>query len=133
VACFYHGTRLLTSEGFAREGIRPFKNNTEFSPFPAFYVTNDIATAFEFPLHNHVAKDPEDTVAIFCFELDLGILHGDLPSPSGEPFKVRWFEQDVDDEAWQQFCSYNLYGGQPKHPHAYDIVIGSMCYPNFHN
>jgi hypothetical protein len=101
-------------------------------PFLAFYVTNDIATTFEFPLHNYLAKDPEDTVAVFCFELDLEILHGDLPPPSRETFKVCWFEQDVNDEAWQQFCHYNLYGGHPKSPHGYDIIIGSMCYPNFH-
>jgi hypothetical protein len=76
------------AKDFSLLDIQPFQNNTEFSPFPSFHVTNDIATAFEFPLHNHLAKNSEDIIVVFCFELDLGILHGNLPPPSKETFKV---------------------------------------------
>ena len=87
----------MMSEGFLHIGIQPFHNNIKFSLFPTFYVVNDIAMAFEF-LHNHFAKDPEDTIVVFCFGLILEILHGDLPSPRRETFGVRWFEQDINDE-----------------------------------
>lgn len=130
VACLYHGTRLRMADGFSRVGIQPFKTNTEFSCHPAFYVTNDIASAFEFPLHNRLAQDPQDTVAVFCFEADLQVLHGDLPTPSGKIFDVLWFELSVDDGAWTNFCMYNMYSPSPKNQHKYDIVIGPMCYPN---
>jgi hypothetical protein len=54
VACFYHETRLLLADGFSRVGIKPFKIDTEFSLSPAFYATNSVTTAFEFPLHNRL-------------------------------------------------------------------------------
>ena len=129
VACLYHGTRLRMADGFFRVGIQPFKRDTEFSSHPAFYVTNDVASAFEFPLHNRLARDPQDTVAVLCFEVDLQILHGDLPTPSGKLFDVLWFESD-DNGAWQEFCTYNLYSPSPKTQHGHDVVIGRMCYPN---
>lgn len=130
-AFLYHGLRVSTAHGFSRCGVQPIKSNTEFSPSPAFYVTNDVAAAFEFPLHNHLAKDPGDTIAVFEFKLDLQVLHGDIPPPSGEPrFKVRWFERGVHDEAWRKFCTRNMYGEKPKLQHGYDIVIGAMCFPN---
>jgi hypothetical protein len=75
-----------------------------------------------------LARDPEDTVAVFCFELDLKILHRDVACPNGEKFKVRWFEEDVDDESWEDFCIAQLHGRQAEQ-HSYDVVIGSMCVP----
>jgi hypothetical protein len=133
VACFYHGTRLLLADGFSKMDIKPFKIDTEFSSSPAFYATNSVTAAFEFPLHNRLSMNPEDTVVVFCFELNLRVLHGDIPAPSGETFKVHWFEVGVEDEAWEEFCSYNLYGPDPKHQHPYDIVIGAICYPSRQN
>lgn len=56
VACFYHGTRLLMSNGFSDVGILPTKFCTEFSFSLAFYVTNSVVAAFEFPLHNCLSK-----------------------------------------------------------------------------
>ena len=49
---------------------------------------------------------------VFYFKLDLKILYGDVAYPSGEKFKVRWFEEDVDDELWKDFCIVYFYGGQ---------------------
>jgi hypothetical protein len=86
VACFYYGTHLSMSDGFSLAGINPRKSNTEFSAAEAFYVTNIVTAAFEFLLHNWLARNPEDTMAIFCFELDLKILHEDIACPSGEKF-----------------------------------------------
>ena len=62
VACLYHGTRLSTSGGFFQKGVQPFKSGLEFSPASAFYVTNQVTAAFEFPLHNHLGENPNDTV-----------------------------------------------------------------------
>ena len=59
----------------------PFKSKTEFSPALAFYITNSVVVASEFPLHNHLASNPSDMVAVFRFELDLPVLHGDEPPP----------------------------------------------------
>ena len=130
--CFYHGTRLLTVQGFSGCGVLPFKSETEFSPLPAFYVTNNVVAAFEFPLHNHLVCNPGDTVVVFRFELDLQVLHGDVPPPSnrGKRFKVRWFERGVSDATWGKFCIHNMYDKKPKYPHEYNIVIGPMCFPN---
>ena len=47
------------------------KPNIEFSIVAAFYVTNIVTIAFEFPLHNRLERNPKDIVAIFCFEMDL--------------------------------------------------------------
>jgi hypothetical protein len=87
------------ADGFSRVGIKLFKIDTEFFSSPAFYATNSVTTAFEFSLHNRLSMSPEDTVVVFCFELDLRVLHGDIPAPSGEIFKVRWFEVGVEVEA----------------------------------
>ena len=74
VACFYHGTRLLMSSGFSNVGILPMKVHTEFSFSPAFYVTNIVIVAFEFPpLHNCLFMNTQDTIVVFGFELDLRI------------------------------------------------------------
>ena len=133
VACFYHGTRLSASSGFSQRGVQPFKLGTEFSPAPAFYVTNEVTAAFEFPLHNHLGENPHDTVVVYQFNLNLEILHGDIPPPNAEKnFKVRWFQSGVDTATWEAFCNHNMYGKQPRHQHQFDIVIGAMCIPNYH-
>ena len=53
-ACFYYGTWLSTVQGFSCDGVHFFKSETEFSPLPTFYVTNNVMAAFKFPLHNHL-------------------------------------------------------------------------------
>jgi hypothetical protein len=62
--------------------------NAEFSPSLVFYVTNDIATTFKFLLHNHLAHDSNNIVVVFCFELDVGILHTKLLTRSRQILKV---------------------------------------------
>lgn len=131
VASLYHGTRLSASGGFSETGVQPFKSGTEFSPELAFYVTNQVTAAFEFPLHNHLGENPDDAVVVFQFNLNLEILHGDIPPPNAERnFKVRWFESGVDTATWEAFCNHNMYAKHPRHHHQFDIVIGAMCIPN---
>jgi hypothetical protein len=40
---------------FFTSGHPTFQTQYGIFPSPAFYVTNDIAIAFECPLHNHLA------------------------------------------------------------------------------
>ena len=87
--------------------------------------------AFELPLFNHLGKDPRDTVVVFQFDLNLEILHGEIPPPNEErTFKVCWFESGVDGEACDTFCNHNMYSEYPRRGHDFDIVIGAMCLPN---
>jgi len=49
--------------------------------------------------------NPQDTVVVFGFELDLRILHGEIAAPSRQIFRVRWFEVGVEDEVWKSFVN----------------------------
>ena len=118
----YHGTRLSMSDGSSLAGINPRKSNIEFLAAEAFYVTNIVTATFEFPLHNWLARNPKDTVGVFCFELDLKILHGDVACPSNEKFKIRWFEEDVNDELWADFCIAHLYSREAEQ-HFYNAML----------
>lgn len=129
----YHGSRLVNFDSFCQFGVKPTTFDTEFSTAPAFYVTNQVTAAFEFPLHNRRGLCSQDTGIVFEFSLNVEILHGLLKGPHGQLFRVMWFEYGRDDDEWAKFCSYNLYGPRPKEDHPYDIVIEQLCYPDFKN
>ena len=65
-----------------------------------FYVTNIVTIVFEFPLHNQLTSNLQNTMAVFSFELDLKIFHGDVAClrNNSEKFKICWSEKDVDNE-----------------------------------